>query len=257
MSTELERRLADQLERVATATQVTFPGETLRYAQQHGRRLRRRRQWMTGTGAVAAAAIAGLIIWSVTSNSGSPDPQRPVIPSGPQGTPTAKVHHSITSGPLCRAGQLKLTVGAPLSMMTGEVGIVFRVVNRSQQTCVLHGRTAVAFFDSYGKPVAVRLMKRTQFMNARLSSGPGPVVPLRPGGEAFLLVAKNSCVGTEATRADRLTLSLPRQGGVLTASMKSEDFASCRKADDPGQRYAVSDFNQSRDFVSSPGAAHN
>ena len=191
---------------------------------------------------VAACALAGCTTAAGGTVAGEATLQR-----------TAASSASGAVAAQCRAGALTLAEGPGISPMTGEHGMLYEVVNHGPAACSLAGYPRL------------RLYAGTEALPFRYASGGGPYVTARPpgtvtvkpGGAAWILVAKYRCDLGGLRDATTISLTLPGTAGAALSSPVPHDGAGasaltyCRGgAADPGQTVTVSPVEPAPDAVS-------
>jgi len=144
----------------------------------------------------------------------------------------------------CRAGSLVLAYGQPISPMTGEHSLQFKIVNRGQSACSLIGYPDVALFASSGQ----RLPFHYTDGHSMYLTGATPkdvIVPRH--GFAYVQVAKYRCDLGDVADAASVQLALPGSRHiVLTGPVAPKGFgvislAYCKGGPaDPGQTIGIS-----------------
>ena len=143
----------------------------------------------------------------------------------------------------CRLEQMAVSVGPYVSEETEQHTLALRLVNHGQRSCVLDGYPSVRFFDARGA-LAFRIRHSGDQM---ISAHPPKPVRVRPGGEAFLVLNKNTCVGRSSRSATKLELQTPSGGSIFFTFPADTPFRwripyNCESANDPGQTITVSPF---------------
>jgi Protein of unknown function (DUF4232) len=101
----------------------------------------------------------------------------------------------------CRMSQFRVSLGPYISEATEQHTLALRLVNRGGRTCELFGYPRVRLLDRRGViPFAIKDAD-DQMITTR---PPKPVV-VRPGGSAFVILNKNTCVVAVPRRVARST----------------------------------------------------
>src|SRR5690349_6180631 len=131
------------------------------------------------------------------------------------------------AGAPCRAAALALGYGPQVSPQTEEHADWYTLTNHGPAACVLDGYPAVTLYRADG-------------------------TRLRPGASAWVLVAKNACIGPGRWRAARIRIALPGQrhesvtGPVAAGHGGVAMLDHCRDPRDPGEAVAVSPVEPTR-----------
>lgn len=236
-----DQELRDALTRAGE--RLTVPPLPLDSVIASGTRRRRRATAVRAAGAVVAVSAVALAVAVPLTRGSTPTPassggHSPVIatssPSnrGPGHRP-----------PACRAGDLRLAPGLPVSPATGEVAASYAVVNTANTSCNLAGVPHVEFFSAQGIKLPLRQTRKpTMYVPAR---HPERVV-VEPGGRpAGLIVAKYRCDSGARIRAATVRISVG--AGTVTGRAGNEQIAYCNGGrSDPGQVFAASAFTTTR-----------
>jgi hypothetical protein len=144
----------------------------------------------------------------------------------------------------CRAGSLVLGYGQPISPMTGEHSLQFKIVNRGQSACSLIGYPDVALFASSGQRLPFHYTDGHS-MYLTVAKPKDVIVPR--DGFAYVQVAKYRCDLGDVADATAVQLALPGSGHiVLTGPVTRRGFgvislAYCKGGPaDPGQTVGIS-----------------
>ena len=146
----------------------------------------------------------------------------------------------------CRMSQLAVTLGPYISEATEQHTLALRLVNHGKQACVLYGYPRVTLYDRRGV-IPFRFSYRGDQM---ISARPPKPIRVPPGGAAFLLLNKNTCVNGFARAATTVKIAAP---GAPATGVTSFSFSrkmpfswrvpdSCADATDPGSVITVSPF---------------
>jgi hypothetical protein len=174
---------------------------------------------------------------SLLAGCGGETAGRSAGPPGPAGAP-------------CRAGALTLGYGPQVSPQTEEHADWYTLTNHGPSACVLAGYPAITLYGADGARLRFRHAdaRHSQY----LTSAPPRTVLVRPGASAWVLVAKNVCVGRAGPSAARIRITLPGQRHVsVTGRAKASpggvsNLDHCRDPEDPGQAIAVSPVEPTR-----------
>jgi uncharacterized protein DUF4232 len=150
----------------------------------------------------------------------------------------------------CRAAALVLGYGPQVSPQTEEHADWYTLTNHGPSACVLDGYPAVTLYRADGTRLRFRHAdpRHSQY----LTSAPPRMVLLRPGASAWVLVAKNACIGPGRWRVARIRIALPGQrhesvtGPVAAGHGGAAMLDHCRDPRDPGQAVAVSPVEPTR-----------
>lgn len=144
----------------------------------------------------------------------------------------------------CHAGSLGLGYGPPVSPMTGEHSVLYKIVNRGRAACTLDGYPDVALFASSGRRLPFRY---TDGHSMYLTGAKPKDVILPSDGFAYVQVAKYRCDLGDVAEAVTIRLVLPGSGRiVLTGPVEPHrlgvaSLTYCKGGPaDPGQRVGVS-----------------
>jgi hypothetical protein len=134
-------------------------------------------------------------------------PTRRVTVPNPQQNPRAVFE--------CVAGDLRLSLGPPISAQTGEHADVLVLRNESTRACFLSGYPTVTL--SFRDKVLPFVYQRGggQYVTA----SPPRTVVLKPRGRAYLLIAKYRCDGRVEHAANRVRIAIPALAGSLTLAL--------------------------------------
>jgi hypothetical protein len=190
----------------------------------------RQRAWFLALGMLA----------SVLAGCGGAAAGRGAGPPGPGGPGT----------PPCRAGALVLGYGPLVSPQTEEHADWYTLTNHGPSACVLDGYPAVTLYRADGTRLWFRHAdaRHSQY----LTSAPPHAVLVRPGASAWVLVAKNACIGPARWSAARIRIALPGQrhesvtSPVAAGHGGATNLDHCRDPRDPGQAVAVSPVEPTR-----------
>lgn len=164
-------------------------------------------------------------------------------------TATAPVHPArISSSATCTARDLRLALGPSISPATGEDGDLLVLRNDTARPCALVGYPHVTL--SYGDG-ALPFVYQHGGEGYVTTSRPHPVL-LEPTGRAYILVAKNECVGRNLHAATRIAVSLPGATSVITLRLRRPGVSEldyCQRDPaggpiDPGNQVIVSPVGQ-------------
>jgi hypothetical protein len=101
----------------------------------------------------------------------------------------------------CRMSQFSVALGPYVSEATEQHTLALRLVNRGSRKCELYGYPRVRLLDRRGViPFAIKHAD-DQMITPRL---PMPVV-VRPGGSAYMILNKNTCVNAVTSSVARST----------------------------------------------------
>jgi hypothetical protein len=135
-----------------------------------------------------AATRTGRPVATGAMSSGARSP----VDSAPS-TATSSSVEEATSAAACRAGSLRVTLGATDSLMAQpDVSIVF--TNISPLSCSLRGYPGVAALDGSGRQVT-QAIRSLSIFEGGLQDGPPPLVVLAVNGQASALVGGSSNPG--------------------------------------------------------------
>lgn len=149
-----------------------------------------------------------------------------------------------TRAPACAAGHVKISLGPPVSPMTGEHADLFELTTRSTTPCILDGYPRVSL-SHHGTHLAfVYLNGGGMYVTTRK---PQPVT-LRRGRPAYFLVAKYRCDGGVLSTATTIRVQLPGMLATVTLRLSGPGVGGleyCKRYPgdqpvDPGNRVAVS-----------------
>ncbi len=239
---DLEERVRAELHAVAEASPVRPFAAVIEEIRRRGNRERARRAWALRVIPVIGVAAAVVLVWSLGFRPASNPSGGTTVATSPRTTmpsPTA---------PYCRSSDLSIVPSRPVSPMTQEIPLSYQITRVHGGPCLLQGRPTATFFDRNGSQVQLTFDAKTQYVAPSLASR-GPAIRLGDHTRAYLLVAKNACVGRDATHIVSARLRLPHGGGALNVPTTGQRFFSCAQRDDPGRDYTVSAFNTSLDFV--------
>ncbi len=142
----------------------------------------------------------------------------------------------------CGPGVLTLDYGPRLAPMTGEHGVFYELVNHGHLACTLTGYPHITLYAD-GDALPFRYVFG---VGPYVTGKPPATVTVKPGGAAWILVAKYRCDLGDLRGATSITLTVPGTvGAALTGPVSPDGGVSalsyCRGgADDPGQTVAVS-----------------
>jgi hypothetical protein len=216
---------------------------------------------------LAAAILSSFLVGGCASTTSTiagvsaPGSRTPATGVPASATPTARRATasptvSILSTPPCRARSLALRYGPQISPATGEHGDIYVLANRGPSACTLAGYPRITLYTSDGTRLPFHYVHgHSQYVT---SAPPRPVV-LRPGGSAYVLVAKFRCdLGVaQAAATIRITIPSPQHGAVTGRAASNTSGVSaltyCRGGPNgPGQIIAVSPIEPTR-LATTPG----
>lgn len=148
----------------------------------------------------------------------------------------------------CKASTLVLSYD-PLVVFqaTGDRGDAFRIMNRGPRTCRLMGYPKVRLRDHLGALVPFHYTDgQSQYVTGR----PPQLVVLKPGGLAYVGVAKYRCDLGDQIPAATITMLLPGQHKVMSVPLtgRALNLAYCRGGPhDPGNTVAISPIEPTAD----------
>lgn len=150
----------------------------------------------------------------------------------------------------CRAAALVLGYGPQVSPQTEEHADWYTLTNHGPSACVLDGYPAVTLYRADGTRLRFRHAdpRHSQY----LTSARPRAVLLRRGTSAWVLVAKNACIGPGRYSVARIRIALPGQqhesvtGPVAAGQAGATNLDHCRDPRDPGQAVAVSPVEATR-----------
>jgi len=154
------------------------------------------------------------------------------------------------AGAPCRAGALTLGYGPQVSPMTAEHAALYTLTTRGPSACVLAGYPAITLYRKDGTRLRFRYVsgRHSEFMT---NAHPRAVL-VRRGQSAWVLVAKNACIGPGSYSAVRIRIVLPGQrngsvtGQVAAGPPAATNLDHCQDPRDPGQIVAVSPVEPTR-----------
>jgi hypothetical protein len=140
---------------------------------------------------------------------------------------------------LCRASQLRITLGPLLSPPSGQHPLAFRVTDRGPTTCHLRGYPSVVLVDGRGRVLPFVVRNRGDLV---VTSRPPTDVRVRSGHSAWVVLNKYRCDRRDLRVARAVRVGLPgdrRSDGLRLALRSDSSIAYCGKGD-PGSKIAVS-----------------
>lgn len=200
------------------------------------------RRTVIGTGTLltilAVPACGSGALTGAASHSATTAP----VASQPTNTPAVS-QVTATVPAACLASRLVLGFGPPVSPMTGEHAVLYRLTNRGATACLLRGYPAVTLVGAHGAALAFHY---TRGHSPYVAHTRPSLVTVTPGGSAYFLVAKYRCDLGGVADAVSVTVGLP-DGGSLTGPVAPTGgvatLSLCRGgASDPGQGVDVSPF---------------
>jgi hypothetical protein len=104
----------------------------------------------------------------------------------------------------CRMSQFSISLGPYISEATEQHTLALRLVNRGSRTCELRGYPRVRLLDRRGViPFAIK-----DAHDQMITPRPPRAIVVRPGGSAFMILNKNTCVNAVSSSAARSTTVL-------------------------------------------------
>lgn len=144
----------------------------------------------------------------------------------------------------CRAGSLGLRYGPPVTPMTGEHAVLYKIVNRGRAACSLDGYPDVALLASSGRRLPFHYTDGHSMYITRAK--PKDVI-LPRGGFAYVQVAKYRCDLGDLADAVTIRLVLPGSGRIASTGpvephgLGVASLTYCKGGPaDPGQTVGVS-----------------
>jgi hypothetical protein len=148
----------------------------------------------------------------------------------------------------CQPASLQLALGPQVSEATQQDTVLFTLTNISGAGCDLQGYPGVSPLDKRGLPLPFHVRWGGDQM---LTASPPVLVPLRPGGIAYLGVNKNACVGHAYDEAHVFRVIPPNDYQPLSVTTRRYPVLDYCLADDPGHTLDVSPVEPSlRDVLS-------
>jgi Domain of unknown function (DUF4232) len=149
---------------------------------------------MRSAGAMAAVALVSVVAIGCRSGSGG----------GGSAGPRAHAAE-------CPARALALSPGSAVVPMTGEHAVTYRLTNRGQHSCWVHGYPRVALYSAAGKVLPFRYAAGG---GAYVTASKPVTVVLARGAWAYILVAKYRCDLGIARDATSIWLTVPAAHGT-------------------------------------------
>jgi len=170
--------------------------------------------------------------------TGSPEGSPPLagipwIDATPSPPPTPEPTDDPRSFPSCASSDLLLTA-AGWGGATGSMAGGASVLNLSSNPCTVAGKPAIELLDGHGTGIATG--------SAPEVSPTSPLVVLQPGSGAGVIVVWSNWCGDAPSRPLNIRLTMPADGGQLTARVRDEDSgasAGVPRCDSPGSGSTV------------------
>lgn len=133
-------------------------------------------------------------------------------------------------GVSCHSSQLLLAFGQEVSEATEQETLPLVLHNLSTTGCDLRGYPRIALLDSRGT-VPFRYRGQGDQM---LTSRPSALVSLPPGGDAYLALNKNTCVGRDQRAATQIRVTPPEEHHPLSLRLAHYPILGYCGPRDPG-----------------------